>query len=266
MIGSGDLRMNKLISAGIGMVALAAALRPAAAADIAPYYYPQQTIVIFTWTGFYVGAHGGGAWANKDFSGTTYSAAGALSNQTGFSISPTGWLGGGQFGANYQSGSWVFGIEADVSWANLTGSSSCSSNVAGAIAFSQNCNATINGLGTLAGRLGFAVDRALIYGKGGVAWASDSYTLDSTTILGPLSFNANESRWGWMVGAGFEYSFADNWSWKIEYNYMDFATRSVLLNDSTGLFNLNSNVGERINVVKAGINYRWGWAPVGVTY
>jgi outer membrane immunogenic protein len=86
--------------------------------------------------------------------------------------------------------------------------------------------------------------------------------LNSTT----LSFNGNESRWGWMVGAGFEYSFTDNWSWKIEYNYLDFGTRAVGFTDTTGLFNFTTNIRERINLVKAGVNYRWGWAPVGVVY
>ena len=69
-----------------------------------------------------------------------------------------------------------------------------------------------------------------------------------------------------MLGGGFEYSFTDNWSAKIEYNYLDFGTRGVEFTDTTDQFSLNADIRQRIHVVKAGINYRFGWAPVGVTY
>jgi outer membrane immunogenic protein len=253
--------MKKLITASIGLL-VQAALQPAAAADVAPApYYYRAPVVIFTWTGFYFGGHGGGGWATKDTSATQFNLAGVPVNPAAVNVDVNGWLAGGQIGANYQAGSWVFGIEVDASGANLTGNSACSSTTAG-VTFTSNCQAKVNGLGTVAGRVGVAIDRSLIYGKGGAAWASDSYTLNSTG----LTFNANESRWGWMLGAGFEYSFTDNWSWKIEYNYLDFGTRSVGFADTTGFFSFNTSIRERINVVKAGVNYRFGWAPVGVTY
>ena len=125
-----------------------------------------------------------------------------------------------------------------------------------------SCNAKVQGLGTIAGRLGVAFDRALIYGKGGAAWANDKYEIN----LPPLTFNANETRWGWMLGGGFEYSFTDNWSSKIEYNYLDFRNRAIEFTDTTDQFSINTTIKERVHLVKAGINYRFGWAPVGVTY
>ena len=69
-----------------------------------------------------------------------------------------------------------------------------------------------------------------------------------------------------MVGAGIEYSFSDNWSAKIEYNYLDFGTRAVRFADTTGILFFDTNIRESIHVAKVGINYRFGWAPVGVTY
>ena len=119
----------------------------------------------------------------------------------------------------------------------------------------------MDALGTFAGRLGFALDRVLLYGKGGTAFANDKYELNSIAAS-----RSNETRWGWMVGAGIEYSFTDNWSAKFEYNYLDFGTRGVRFTDTTGTFVLDTNIRERIHVAKAGINYRFGWAPVGVTY
>ena len=59
--------MKKLIIACAGMAALVVGeLRPAAAADMPMMYSRPQTYVIFTWTGFYFGAHGGGAWGRKE--------------------------------------------------------------------------------------------------------------------------------------------------------------------------------------------------------
>jgi outer membrane immunogenic protein len=81
-----------------------------------------------------------------------------------------------------------------------------------------------------------------------------------------LNFNANETRWGWMVGAGLEYSFTDSWSAKIEYNYLDFGDRSVEFTDTTDQVSLDASIRQHIHVVKTGINYRFGWAPVGVRY
>jgi outer membrane immunogenic protein len=69
-----------------------------------------------------------------------------------------------------------------------------------------------------------------------------------------------------MVGAGLEYAFYDNWSAKIEYNYLGFNTGNFTFTDVTGSFFLNNSIQQQLHVVKAGINYRWGWAPVGVRY
>ena len=153
---------------------------------------------------------------------------GALVGPPGTNVDISGGLAGGQIGANYQAGSWVFGVEADASWADLTGNTACASGIVGVAA---NCRAKVDALGTFAGRLGFALDRVLLYGKGGIAFANDKYELNSIA-----AYRANETRWGWMAGAGIEYSFTDNWSAKIEYNYLDFGTRAVRFTDTTGTF------------------------------
>ncbi len=253
--------MKKLSFASIGILALAAALRPAAAADMEPYYGRPPAVIIFTWTGFYFGAHVGGGWGSKEVTAQPFTYAGALFAPASTTLDPTGWLAGGQIGANYQAGSWVFGIEAQISWADLSGDASCPSTLAG-VTLTTNCHAKVDALGTIAGRLGVAIDRVLVYGKGGAAWANDKYELTSTL----LAFNANQTRWGWMLGGGLEYAFTNSWSAKIEYNYLDFGTRPVEFTDTTDIFSLDTNIHQRIHVVKTGINYRFGWAPVGVRY
>jgi outer membrane immunogenic protein len=152
----------------------------------------------------------------------------------------------------------VLGVELDASWADLTGNTACTTGI---VAVAANCHARVNALGTFAGRLGFALDRVLLYGKGGAAVANDKYELTSIA-----AYKASETRWGWMLGGGVEYSFTDNWSAKIEYNYLDFGTRAVRFTDGTGLLFLDTSIRERVHVAKVGINYRFGWAPVGVIY
>ena len=115
------------------------------------------------------------------------------------------------------------------------------------------------------------MDRLLVYGKGGIAWTNDNYTFTSASVLMP-SLAANETRWGWMLGAGVEYAFLDSWSGRIEYNYMDFGTRAPgftspgSLNSPSGVNTVTINIRERVSVVKLGLNYRFGYTTVGVRY
>jgi outer membrane immunogenic protein len=253
--------MRKLVFAIIGAIALAATSRPAAAADIPVYGYgARQSIVIFTWTAFYLGAHAGGGWGTKNIDAQPFQVNSTLFSPPGTTPNVSGWLGGGQIGVNYQAGSWVVGVELDASAADLNGSANCTP--AALVTVVGNCSAKVDMVGTVAGRLGVAFDRLLVYGKGGGAWTNDTYNL---TTAG-LSFTANETRWGWVLGAGIEYAFADAWSWKVEYDYLGLGTRSVRFADSTGFFNVDTNIREQIHVVKTGINYRFGQPPIGVTY
>jgi outer membrane immunogenic protein len=260
--------MKRFLFAGLGALACIAALRPAAAADIPVTPLPYRpAAVIFNWTGFYLGAHAGGGWARKDETALPFALAGATVATAPVALNLSGFLAGGQVGFNYQAGAWVIGAEAQASWSNLTGSAACSSTAtAGGIVtiLGANCTGKVDALGTIAGRLGVAFDRLLLYGKAGAAWADDKYSIASTTAgLPQLNFNASETRWGWMFGPGVEYAFTDSWSAKLEYNYMDFGTRGVRFSNPTvALLFLDSNVRERIHVVKAGINYRFGPASV----
>src|SRR5262245_13948834 len=261
--------MRQSIVAGAGMFALIA-LQPASAADIpvAPAYRPPPPVLILNWSGFYFGAHGGGGRAQKDVTALPFPFGVATIAPTPFTVDASGWLAGGQFGGNYQVGMWVFGVEASASWANLKGDATCSAtSTTGVVAtiVSATCSAKVDALGTVAGRIGVAFDRALVYAKGGAAWTNDKYDLTSTNVLLP-TFNANETRWGWMVGGGLEYAFTDNWSGFAEYNYLDLGTRSIRFVDTTSLVFADTDVRERLHVVKLGFNYRLGGNTVAVRY
>ena len=124
--------------------------------------------------------------------------------------SGTGFLGGGQIGANYQFNTLVLGIEGDFDWTGLKASGSDS--------IGDTLNTNTRWTSTVTGRVGAAFDRLLVYAKGGLALAQDQ---SSFTDLAGSSAGTSFMRTGWTVGAGLEYGITKNWSAKIEYDYLE---------------------------------------------
>jgi len=239
------------------------------------------------WTGFYVGGHIGYGWGNKDFSlpdiaGQKFGDCSG-SHQECFDFSKlgspalshklSGLLGGAQAGFNLQSGAFVYGVEGQLSWTNMKEDSlsklgefrfvNCWYDVTKEIDLKAHTD--VNWVATLAGRIGYAVDRVLIYAKGGVAFADQDYSWIVTKggkDLATAKFS--DTRTGWMVGGGAEWALWHNWSAKLEYNYMDFGTEtinvatSVCLNGQCSKKDVRVDIDEHMHVVKLGINYRFG--------
>ena len=230
---------NLLVLAGLTVFSGAAL-----AADIARPVYkapPAGALpVAYDWTGFYVGGHVGYGWAEKDWR----DAFGLNVANKG-----NGFLGGGQVGFNYQIGQFVLGAEGDFSWTGINGGS----NVVGIVPPPGGTfNTNVNWTSTLTGRLGIAFDRWLVYGKGGVAWANDSFSTNRYTL--PATVGVKETRIGWTVGAGVEYAFAPAWTAKLEYNYMDFGNRAVAFAPGT-----STDIDQQVHAVKLGVNYKFGF-------
>jgi outer membrane immunogenic protein len=238
------LILVSLATAGVAcsQMALAADIPPGPP-PAAPYYRPAPP-PIFTWSGFYLGLHAGGAFGKKEWSDPVFGSFG--------SHDVSGAIVGGQLGFNVQAAWAVFGVEVDASWAGLKGSHNPLA-IPGITAETK-----VDFLGTIAGRAGVAFDMALLYLKAGGAWAHDKYDI---TLAGVTGANASETRFGWMIGAGLEYAFAPNWSAKIEYNYLDFGNKSVTFTGIGGLTGA-TDINQNINIVKAGFNYRFG-GPYG---
>jgi outer membrane immunogenic protein len=230
---------------------LAAAAAPAIAADIPVKARPMAPVMapVFNWTGFYIGGHVGYGWADKSWTETT-----AL---FGVSHKADGFLGGGQVGFNYQINTLVLGLEGDFSWADLDGGSTVLFGAAAPV--SVPFNTKVEWTATLTGRVGLAFDTWMLYGKGGVAWAHDRYSTSFYTF--PLLSEVTETRVGWTVGAGVEWAFAQQWSAKLEYNYMDFGSENVSFFPTTTMA-----IEQEIHAVKFGINYRFGGGPIVARY
>lgn len=216
--------MKKFLLASAAAIAFASG---AQAADLGVARVPVAAAVIapagFSWTGFYLGAHIGYGWGNTRFD----SALTDLFTNNGIASpnhNTSGMVLGGQFGWNYQVNQFVFGLEASLAWANLNGSRNYV-DYNGVGSGTLGVNTRMNWVATMGPRLGFAIDRALIYGKGGFAAAGFNSGLSvSGSRQGASDFDGRGSfaRGGWFLGAGVEYAFAPNWSAKLEYNYLDF--------------------------------------------
>src|SRR4051812_5347456 len=199
--------------AAVSFAAMSAAalVTPASAADIAARPYtkaPPMIAAIYDWSGFYVGANGGWGSARKCWSQTAGFAPGVNEG----CHDATGAVAGGQIGYRWQTGAFVFGLEAQGDWADLKGSNA--STVFGVVN-----RTTVDAFGLFTGQVGYAWNNALLYAKGGAAVVSDAYRGFGTGI-GAEFDRANETRWGGTVGVGLEYGFTPNWSVGIEYNHL----------------------------------------------
>jgi outer membrane immunogenic protein len=275
------MKVVRILAAAL---AVASPLSMAAAADIpveGAIYEPRPVALIFRWTGVYIGLHAGGGWGFIQENSVPFpvppQALGPAAGPGPGTLAPlparvdmNGGITGGQIGLNYQTNWLVIGFEGQASWANLNGSTACIVTAASPVTVTgANCTDKIDALGTAAVRLGVAFDHLLIfdhllvYGKGGAAWANNGYQIKINLAPGTLVFSTNELKWGWMLGIGAEYAFTNNWSAKIEYNYMDMGSHAQRFTDSIGgNLLIDTDIRERLNVVKVGVNYRFGVNPI----
>ena len=225
---------------------------------------PAPVVAPVNWTGFYIGGHVGGAWLNNDWNvpSDPLNIAGGCAGcpRPAGSHTDSSWAAGIQGGFNYQINNWLIGVEADVSWTDLNGSSTS------LFIPPSTINSKTDDFGTITGRLGMTWDRALLYVKGGGAWSHDKYF---TTLIGNPTVPAQEAddtRWGWTIGGGLEYMFWKNWTAKVEYDYLDFGTTRETVRPlpaCAGCAAFDYDVRQRISVVKVGINYLFNGATFG---
>jgi outer membrane immunogenic protein len=303
--------MKKLLLAGISFAALAAA--PALAADLArpaPVYVPPPVVVpVCVWCGFYVGVNAGGTWSSNNnvtittvpvttfFPGIGIDIAHgnpAAASATGVASlgQKAGFIGGGQIGYNWQRGSVVAGLEADIQ-----GSSSKRDGVGAGLAFvgpgsgatgtpdatTFVASSNLKWLGTVRARAGFlAAPSLLAYVTGGLAYGGVEGSAGFTTVnnaypavgLAPVWGTAasySTTRTGWTIGGGAEWLLTPNWSVKGEYLYYDLGSVSYALGASGSVvippgapvgvlwFTNASTASQRFNgnIVRVGLNYKF---------
>lgn len=182
---------------------------------------------IFTWSGFYIGPNIGGAFGSDDRVGI-HKRGGRNIRGNRFLGNPvtlreTGVFGGAQLGYNYQFGSFVVGVEVDGEGSSVEGAKSARGG--SRLNFSQVTAASkVDAFGTARGRVGYAFNRFLVYGTGGVAVAHVNYNVLITGSNNQRALNTqiqdDNAKFGYVFGGGVEYAITNNWSVKAEYQFI----------------------------------------------
>jgi len=258
--------MKKFLIAAAGLVALAA---PALAADMAPApraysKAPPAPMVVYNWTGCYIGGNVGGGWAQQNQNRIDQIGVGPSPANYG-SETDSAFVGGGQIGCDYQfAGNWVVGVQGQFDWGSMSGS-----HILPAFPTFTMYDKT-NFIGTATARVGYLfAPQVLAYVKGGAAWTRSS---DSLFGAGPPVFLSESSSWsatGWTVGGGLEWMFAPGWSVFGEYNYMNFGTSTVTFLAPPPLLPVGEhvNVSQTVQTALFGVNYKFNWGgPVVAKY
>jgi outer membrane immunogenic protein len=224
--------MTRTIRTGIAAAALLLAPIAAQAADLRQPNYKAPAYVApayANWTGFYVGLNGGYGFGSSNWTGFTKE----------FNV--TGAMIGGTIGYNMQMGVWVWGLEGDIGYNWLKGSSN------GTGVCVAGCETQNDWLGTARGRFGYAWDRWLPYITAGAAFGDIK-----TTPAAPDTYTST-MKVGWTAGLGVEYSFMGPWSAKLEYLYTDLGKGSC----ASASCGAGIDVPLNINIIRAGMNYRF---------
>ena len=232
--------IKRIILTAASVVALSAA---ANAADMyrasAGGYKDGPAYVGVNWSGLYVGVNGGyGSSENSNQLANT--------NVPFSGLQPEGGFGGGQIGYNVQRGNLVFGVETDFEGANISKSATDAGN--------NKYSSDLNWFGTVRGRLGYTVDRALVYATGGLAYGN----VDNKAIASPSGhvYEANKTDTGYTLGGGVEYKISQAWSLKGEYQYINLGTNDPVWNgvayskQSAGVVN-----DDAYHTFRIGVNY-----------
>ncbi len=224
---------HSILRAALGCVALVAVSGAAQAADMyrkAPPATPiESPVSIYNWSGFYAGANLGAEFLRD--TGTNAGLRRKMNSASAF--------GGVQAGYNFQNGPWVYGVEADIGYGHPSKTKTFGANT---MKIEQGVS------GTVRARAGYAIDRALIYGTGGLAVAN----FDTTVSNGVVSQKADKTRAGWVVGGGVEYAVTNQISVKGEYLYENFGKMDKTFASVGATRNDLSD-----HLVRVGVNYKF---------
>ena len=230
--------MKRVLFASIGLVSLAVA-GTAGAADLprrgvaAPVRAPAAVYMpaAYNWSGFYAGIVGGWGFGNSSWND-------GLASTGDFDIS--GGLVGGTLGYNWQTGVAVFGVETDLAWSDIKGSTNTNCVVP--------CRTSNSWLGTTRARLGYAADRWMPFVSGGAAYGDIKASIPGFT-------GSSDTNIGWTVGGGVEFALAGNWTAKGEYLYVDLGDVNCGIAGCGGAG--PTKVDFTSHIVRAGLNYRF---------
>jgi outer membrane immunogenic protein len=249
----GEIKMKKILVSTTAAAALLATSLAAQAADLPQKAYappPVAVAMVYDWTGFYIGGNAGYG-SNRACWG----------NFAGFNIegcnSKSGGVVGGQGGYRWQMSQFVFGLEAEGDWTNMR-----ASLPSVFVPFGTD-SSKVTSVGLFTGQIGYAVNAALFYLKGGAALANNNFLVQNSAGTG--LFYASSHKLGATVGVGFEYGFTPNWSAGVEYDHLMMGNNNNSFSCFAGCAAVSNTVSQNIDMVTARLNYKFG-GPVVARY
>ncbi len=251
--------MHKLLCATALTSLLLGTSFAANAADLPPAPMPRAPVAyipvaapVFSWTGFYIGGNVGGGWNRGNVVDSAFGVNFTNGNSTSF-------LGGGQVGGNYQIGAFVIGAEAAFDWfANNNNSGNGTTVVVPGVGPTVlRVSANDRWVTTVAARFGYAWDHALFYGKAGGGWVgAGNFAVTNVGTGASVTLNNSNTNTGWLVGAGVEYAFTQNWTAKLEYDYLALNNASFTVTvPGVGVVDTFTNGGRNVQTLTVGVNY-----------
>jgi outer membrane immunogenic protein len=245
--------MHKPLCGAIAIIALIGT--PAFAADMAVKAPPPPPAPTCVWCGWYVGVNGGyGESANTD-NVVFFTSTGFTLPYAG--LRAKGGFVGGQAGYNWQSGAFVYGIEADIDGSWLKDSFNNQPDGFGDFA---NAHRNIDYFGTVRARLGYAFDHFLVYGTGGFAYGRVDNQIFGFNPGATADFDRSDTEVGFTVGGGLEYAVARAWSLKLEYQYIDLGHYTLFAHVfplSIGETIVTNKIDNSFNTIRLGLNYQF---------
>jgi len=236
------MNVSKLTGTAI-VPLLGLALAPANAADMpvkAPLLKAPPKLAP-SWTGCYIGVSVGGASQASD----TFFEAGPNAGD----VNASSFIGGGLAGCNYQTGTFVFGLEGDYSWLS-TPSTSFQDSGGGPGTYDSH----ISWLATIRGRVGvtFGDGMNLLYATGGLAFTKVNAS-SSENFVTPVTNDYSSSRTGWVVGGGFERMLTQNWIIGVEGLFADFGSYTA----TSSVGKCCSTIHNKVSIGRARLSYKF---------
>jgi outer membrane immunogenic protein len=241
--------MHRFAIVGLGLLSIGGFVQGASAADLAARTYTKAPAIaasVYSWGGFYIGANAG--WGSSHDSRRDLT----LGSDNG-SYDATGAVAGGQIGYRWQVGGFVFGLEAQGDWADLSGSTQ------NALAAGNAVRSRTDAFGLFTGQVGYAWNNVLLYAKGGAAVTDRNYQFVDTVANTLVSSTGYQTRWSGTVGAGLEYGFAPNWSVAVEYDHIFDNRHTIAFVLPAGGLSMDTfATGGGTDLVTARVNYHFG--------
>ncbi|WP_235885875.1 outer membrane beta-barrel protein [Bradyrhizobium niftali] len=253
---AGSLMKSRVILFGVTTIAAIAS----GAANARLEQEPKLPLVVWNWSGGYIGGHVGGGYGRTSFSNPYGPSI------YGGIVDTPAFLAGGQIGYNWQNSSWVFGIELDASGAVSDGTNTCLA--ASGLVVSANCKAGPSLFASGTGRVGYAfgaLGHTLAYLKAGLAWQNNRGDVVNNFEGGwpQEKTHFDYGRVGGIIGLGIEQALTPAWSVNVEYDYLHFggpgmATASTVQFPPFAILPANTtSLSSNYHIGKIGLNYHF---------